>query len=210
MAATKRQEREMKLKYEKLKDKSDATPLERLRAYVLSKGVRSLKQINMTFKRIDQNHDGKIEFSEFHAALQHEGIYVEKEIERQCFDEIDYDHIGFVNLDEFILAMRPPMPNCRKTLIKSAFEKLDRDKDGEVSVDDLRGVYSVKKHPKYLSGEWTEDQCLTEWLSSFHGPGGNFNGIVTYEDFENYYAGVSASIDSDAYFDLMMRHAWKL
>jgi len=151
-----------------------------------------------------------MEFSEFHAALQHEGIYVDREMEKTCFDEIDYDHAGTIDLDEFIFAMRPPMPTCRKTIIKSAFQKLDRDHSGEVTADDLRGVYSVKKHPKDISGEWTEDQCLNEWLSSFHGPGKNVNGIVTYEDFENYYAGVSASIDSDAYFDLMMRHAWKL
>ena len=51
-----------------------------------------------------------------------------------------------------------------------AFMKMDRTGDGKLTVEDLKGVYSVKHHKKYLNGEWTEDQCLREFLDSFDTP----------------------------------------
>ena len=33
---------------------------------------------------------------------------------------------------------------------------------------------------------------------------------VTKEEWMDYYAGVSASIDDDAYFSLMMYNSWKV
>ena len=59
------------------------------------------------------------------------------------------------------------MSQARKTLIHQAFKKLDKSGDGVVTVEDLHGVYNVKKHPKYLSGEWSEDRCLRQFLDSF-------------------------------------------
>ena len=59
------------------------------------------------------------------------------------------------------------MSQARRNLIHKAFKKLDKSGDGIVTVEDLHGVYNCKKHPKYLSGEWTEDQCLRQFLDSF-------------------------------------------
>ena len=36
------------------------------------------------------------------------------------------------------------------------------------------------------------------------------DGIVTIEEFEEYYQNLSASIDDDVYFELMMRNAWHI
>ena len=81
--------------------------------------------------------------------------------------------------------------------------------DGVITVEDLHGVYDVRHHPKYMNGDWTEDRVFLEFLKSFDTPG-DPDGVVTYDEFYNYYVGVSASIDNDIYFDVMMRKAWKL
>ena len=94
-------------------------------------------------------------------------------------------------------------------MVHKAFNKLDKTGDGFITNEDLKGVYDVTKHPKFKSGEWTEDQCFGNFLKCFDSPQ-DADGVITLDEFMNYYSGVSASIDNDAYFDLMIRNAYKL
>jgi hypothetical protein len=60
-----------------------------------------------------------------------------------------------------------------------------------------------------ISGKKTAGQVLMEFLEGFD-VGGEVDGKVTAEEFENYYGNISASIDNDDYFELMIRNAWHI
>lgn len=129
---------------------------------------------------------------------------------QELFHAFDKDGSGVIDFDEFLLALRPPMSKARKDIINEAFNKLDKTGDSVITVDDLRGVYNVKMHPKYQNGEMTEEQIFTKFLNTFEVGSSEVDGKITRDEFMNYYAGVSASIDNDAYFLLMMKNAYKM
>ena len=62
----------------------------------------------------------------------------------------------------------------------------------------------------YISCNWNITSFICrEFLDTFDSPEGK-DGKVTAEEFCNYYSNVSASIDNDDYFELMIRNAWHI
>ena len=53
-----------------------------------------------------------------------------------------------------------------------------RNRDGQLTVEDLRGVYNVQKHSKYMNGQWSEDEVLRHFLDCFD-MGHHKDGIVS-------------------------------
>jgi calcyphosin len=125
------------------------------------------------------------------------------------FKAFDTDCSGGIDFDEFIVRVRGPMNDRRKSMIKLAFSRLDKNGNGEVEPDDIISTYDASRHPDVLAGKRTADDILREFLDTFD-VGGVKDGVVTFEEFENYYANLSASIDSDDYFELMIRNAWHI
>ena len=71
------------------------------------------------------------------------------------------------------------------------------------------GVYDVSMNPEFIEGRKTREQILTEFLNNFEGAKGNKDGIITKEEFFDYYTDLSMSVPSDEYFVRMMESTWQ-
>ena len=131
----------------------------------------------------------------------------------KLFDYFDKDRSGTVDFDEFIFTLRGQLNPFRLALINQAFDKIDKDHSGVLTIDDLKGIYNASKHPDVKAGKKTEDQVLEEFLHTFtcvYSYHEIDHDKVTRNEFIEYYAFISSSIDNDQYFELMMNYSWRI
>jgi Ca2+-binding EF-hand superfamily protein len=147
--------------------------------------------------------------TEFKNGLAKFGVNLSSYEQRYLIMAFDKDGDGNVSLDEFVRALRGSLNARRRKVVLLAFQKFDKDANGNITIDDLVGLYHAEKHPEVIAGRRTEAQVLNDFLKVFDSESSP-DGVVTQEEFECYYAGVSSNIDSDDYFEAMVLRSWQL
>nr|ACZ26265.1 putative calcyphosin C [Mayetiola destructor] len=178
-----------------LDDGTERDPIEKLRLLCLARGAAGFVGLGRTFRRIYKDNQ-ILSFEEFKKGIRDNGFECTDDELEEMFERFDTDENGSINVAEFLAKLRPPMNKTRLNTIGKCFRKLDKSGDGVITLDDL-------------NGEKSEDQIRKHFLSEFE-EGGAGDGRVTEEEFFNYYASISASIDDDTYFDLLLRQDYKL
>jgi calcyphosin len=195
--------------------RSSGTSFDRFREKLAARGARGIIGIQRQFKIMDDDNSKSLTLNEFKKGCRDFKVDLDERDIEKIFESIDRDRSGFIDYDELIRAIKGPLSSFRRALVQKAWKKLDRDKSGIVDIEDLRGVYNATAHPDVKSGKKTEDDVLGEFLETFE-THHNISDLarrdrkITPEEFEEYYSNVSASIDDDKYFELMMNNAWKL
>lgn len=191
--------------------------IERVRQRIKERGARGILNLGKSFKIMDDDNSGALDSNEFAKALKSYRISSDPLEIEAIFDKFDPDNNGEINYDEFLREIMGPMNKRRVALAKKAFAAIDSDRSGVLDLNDIRGRYNAKKHPDVLSGKQTEEDILYEFLDTFeqayaikHGNQRTRDRSVNMDEWLEYYQNISASIDNDDYFELMMTNTWNL
>ena len=182
--------------------------IDKILVVLKARGVHGIRGLGIIFRRMDNSRDRKLDRHEFQWGLKENGHVLSPSEFERIFKYFDKNNDGKIDYDEFLRAVRGDLNERRRALIHLAFQKFDKTGDGVVGLEDLANVYDVTHHPKFKNGQLSKDQILEEFLSQWDTL--QKDGRVSRDEFEDYYKDVSASIDDDDYFELMIRNAWQL
>jgi Ca2+-binding EF-hand superfamily protein len=169
------------------------------------RSANGLRGIRRMFKAMDRNGNNSLSPVEFKYAMRDYGLNLSEIEVTQIVKYFDTNKDGQISFDEFLRAIRGDLNERRTDMVHQAYRVLDKDGSGQVTIDDIRIAYDVSFHPDFQSGHKTADEILSDFMSLWETH--KRDHIVTIEEFEDYYKDISASIDSDDYFELMIRNA---
>jgi len=181
--------------------------VQRVLDVIKRRGSQSVRSLNRSFKIMSRGHS-RMHREDLKDGLQRYDVHVSSEDFAILLNYFDADGDGTVSVSEFMLALRGEINERRLDLIHQAYGVLDKSGDGMVTAKDVEAAYDTSSHPKVMSGEWTHAECVKEFMKLWDTQ--EADGIITLSEWEEYYRDISAGIDNDDEFELLIRNAWHI
>ena len=183
--------------------------IDRLKTEIRTRGGTGYIGLQRKFRIMDDDGSKALSLAEFKKAMKEMNMNLSDSELRMLFDHFDQDSSGSIDFEEFIQGVRDPLTPRRLNLVKMAFKAIDRDGSGVVDAAEVATMYDATRHPEVISGRLTANEVLNQFLDTFD-VGGVKDGMVTQQEFINYYTNLGANIDNEDYFELMIRNAWHI
>lgn len=176
--------------------------------YPPGKGVSEMRR---AFAIMDRDRSGALNAAELIRFLSVLGLNLTSADGDILVAALDRNRDGTVAMAEFCRAARGPMPERRARLVLQAFAVLDTDKNKVLTMDELVHRFDSSRHPDVLSGRKTPEDIVADFIAPWDTRlDGKRDGKVDQAEFLDYYDDISATIDDDEYFELMIRNCWHM
>ena len=153
-----------------------------------------------------------ITYEDFLISLKESSIEIDIKLIYSFYNYLDLCNYNYVSADEILRIIRGILPEERKIKIIEAFIRIDLDKKGFTEIIFLKNIYNAQEHPEVKMGRKNENEIYNEFiytLDCFINYKENSTQL-SFEDFIEYYSGISASILNNEYFFDMIDGVWNM
>eukprot|EP01034_Spumella_vulgaris_P036348 gene36348-44842_t len=181
---------------------------------VRNSGISSVLELGQLFRRFDLDGDGLLSFSEFRKGIRDFQSSLGQRVSddtdlKTLFHNFDKNGDGVLDSSEFLDTIRGELNAKRTNIVRQAFLSVNRYAAQKVLLDDVAQHFNPAAHPEVVEGEKSERDVMNDFVLWFSNAPG-FDGFISGEDFEEYFASISPFITNDGVFESMMREMWSL
>ena len=141
--------------------------LMRLRDKIAARGNRGIFGLRRTFLIHEDKDSHVLTQNKFIEVLDNYRLGLSNEEAIVLFKTFDVNKSGDIDYTEFVRGIVGEMNNLRRGLVMKAFNILDTNGNGVIEPSDLKNTYNVRRHPDVLSGKYSEEEALAEYLDNF-------------------------------------------
>ena len=192
--------------------------IKKLRNLLANRGMKSIFIIQRMLYIYDKNQSGEIPFEKLCDIFEIYNINIAREEIFEFFEFLDKEHKGLIKYNDLIMILINNVNENRIILIQNLFDKIRKGKE-YILLNDIKKFFNPEKYPDVLEQKKTSDEIAFDFIDSleiFKEYNINLknesiiNGIMTYNDFENYFKEISLSINDDKIFDYIINFCWEV
>ena len=192
--------------------------IKKLRNLLANRGMKSIFIIQRMLYIYDKNQSGEIPFEKLCDIFEIYNINIAREEIFEFFEFLDKEHKGLIKYNDLIMILINNVNENRIILIQNLFDKIRKGKE-YILLNDIKKYFNPDKYPDVLEQKKTSDEIAFDFIDSleiFKEYNINLknesiiNGIMTYNDFENYFKEISLSINDDKIFDYIINFCWEV
>ena len=182
--------------------------MHQVRDYLASRGVRSLHKLVQSLRECCNDRTATVSQHELHRAFQLCGARVHDEDLALIFAHFNHDATGSIDFHEFMIGFIGELNARRLKLVRAAFNKLDSLGSGNLRAATAIQSFDAAVHPDVRMRQRTTEQVFREFHDTFDFA--DEHGVLSFDDWERYFAMLSACLQSDDLFEEIMTSCWHL
>lgn len=165
--------------------------------------------LRRSFLVMDMPNNKILQKQEARAGLQRFKVSVTPIEFEQLWNYICRNADGDVTVSEFVRQIRgdESVNERRYNAIREAFEYLDAKGSGSLRIATIAPLINLSDHPLVRKGTKSVDQVLQDFIDAWDK---NRDGSISWEEWLTYYSDLSAGIEDDQYFELMIQNTWRI